>query len=110
MFKKIQGMSLVLHIGFSKPMLHIVGQSETMLHRQAPLDGFILTAPGISFLLIRLVLLAQNLLFGLLALLNAKLAFSGSFCVAKLAVLVETFFVKKVLPQAPFHKTLLNFS
>ena len=53
MFKKIQGMSLVLHIGFSKPMLHIVGQSETMLHCQAPLDGFILTAPGILFLMTR---------------------------------------------------------
>ena len=44
MFKKtkIQGASLVLHIGLPKPMLHIVELSETMLHRQATLDGFIL--------------------------------------------------------------------
>ena len=55
------------------------------------------TAPAISFLLIRLVLLAQNLLSGC------------SLCFAKLAVLVETFFVKKVLPQAPFQKTLRYF-
>ena len=37
-------------------------------------------------------------------------AFSDArFAAAKLAVLVETFFVKKVLPQAPFQKTLLHF-